>query len=324
MPTLDIIIPFYNEELGVRPFVEQLVGSLGRRQDFDCRFIFIDDGSSDKTAVILSDMAASDMRIHVISLWGNHGHQKALVAGLDHADADYVLMMDGDGQHPVEAALDMINIMLSNNVDVVQALRRGVQEGTLKNITSRMFYWSVNAVMSDACLHQGASDFRVLSRDAVQLIRSYPDRYRNIRVLLASLCLKTQYTYYDLAPRNAGVSKYTLQQMVTLALNGWFAFSSSPLKICLVMMGITGAVGVFYLVYSLFVYIMGHTVPGWTSLIAFISLLFCGLFAVLAILAEYVSRIYEDVRGHPIYRLRKPIGKPHAQKNKLMSDADKL
>ena len=302
---LDVVIPFYNEEGCAKSFLLELLSALSIEQELTLRVFAVDDGSSDSTPVILDELAVNDKRVHAIHLRGNHGHQKALVAGLDRCDGDLVLMMDGDGQHPACTALEMIARFKANpDCDMIQAVRSGSQGGALKNVTSRFFYWMAQVLIADLDIRPGASDFRVLHSSVVQMFRRYPDRHRNVRLLLASLRLKTEYVPYEVAPRRAGSSKYSFIQMVRLAADGWFAFSMLPLRLSLLLMLGTGSIGMIYLVYVLWVYSMGRTVPGWTSIIASSLFLFCAVFAVLAIISEYVARIYSDVRGHPVYHVK--------------------
>ncbi len=299
---VDIVIPFFNEQDCVDPFLSSLMDACARESDIDWRFYLIDDGSIDNTVFLLDQWVAKDKRCEVVHLWGNHGHQKALVAGLDRAKGDAALLMDGDGQHPPDVAIRMVKTLIADpSMMIVQAIRRGRQGSWFKELTSHLFYRIVNMLMPDAKLESGASDFRVLRRPLVERLRCYPDRYRNLRVLLASLRLSTCYVDYDVEPRIAGHTHYSFRQMLRLAVNGWFAFSVSPLRLSLLLMFGTGMIGIIYSIYGVWVFIQQKTVPGWTSIIAFLAFMFCALFGVLAILAEYMARIYEDVRKHPVY-----------------------
>jgi len=302
---LDIVVPFYNEESCAKLFVEELLAELSSTEDLQLRLFAVNDGSSDDTAQILDGLAVNDDRINVIHLWGNHGHQKALIAGLDNCDADAVLMMDGDGQHPPETALEMIEYLKKNeHVDIVQALRKGGQAGFIKNAGSALFYKVMNLIMPDITLERGASDFRVIRKSVLDMIKRYPDRYRNLRVLLASLKLPTCFVDYAVGVRFAGASRYDARQMLTLAADGWFAFSISPLRTSLFLMLASWLIVFAYLVYVLVMYFKGNTVPGWASIVALITFMFSAVFGVLAIISEYVARIYTDVRGRPIYTIR--------------------
>ncbi len=304
---LDVVIPFYNEEACAKDFVEQLLSGLSSIPRISPRMFLVNDGSSDRTDEILEALAAAHACVEVIHLWGNHGHQKALIAGLDRCDGDAVLMLDGDGQHPPGTALKLVDIMIQQPaVYMVQAVRRGAQSGKLKDLTSVCFYKVLALIMPDVKLMHGASDFRVIRGPVVDLLKAYPDRYRNLRVLFASLNLPTTYVAYDVADRMAGCSRYRVRQMLLLATNGWFAFSTSPLRLSLLLMCFCGSVGILYLLYVVMMFVAGKTVPGWTSIIFFMTFMFSAVFGVLAILSEYVAQIYEDVKGRPIYRLRPP------------------
>jgi len=302
---LDVVVPFYNEQDCAREFVQSLAQALDSLSGLECRYYLVDDGSSDATPSILKELAAADDRIQVIHLWGNHGHQRSLTAGLDQCEGDAVMMLDGDGQHPVDVAKDLVRQFVDHpDIAVVQAVRRGEQHGRLKNWASRFFYWMINKLVPEAGIVPGSSDFRVMSAEVLHLVRAYSDRYRNLRVLLASLGLPTIHQEYLLHPRIAGKSKYNWPRMIRLATDGMFAFSALPLRFSLFLMAFTGLLGMSYAGYSLVVYFQGQVVPGWTSLVALIALLFSAVFGVLAIMSEYIARIYEDVRRYPVYRIR--------------------
>jgi glycosyltransferase involved in cell wall biosynthesis len=299
---IDIVVPFFNEDACIPSFINNLTSHLKNIDDVRFAFFFVDDGSADNTASLLDDMAKQDDRICVIHLLGNHGHQKALVAGLDHCRGDAVLMMDGDGQHPMGVAVRMIRYYLTHpGIHVVQALRQGRQQSKMKDWTSRLFYWLANRL--DIGIRGGASDFRILSRTALNLISSYPDRYRNLRVLLASLPLSSAYIDYEADERLAGRSKYNARKMIRLAADGLFAFSTLPLRASFSLMAVTALLGFAYAIYAILKYLQGQVVPGWTSIIVIISFLFSAVFGVLAILSEYISRMYDLIRRHPTYMI---------------------
>jgi polyisoprenyl-phosphate glycosyltransferase len=297
---IDVVVPFFNEEACINSFIQNLMSHLNKIDDFRFTYFFVDDGSVDNTASLLDDLAKQDDRICVIHLLGNHGHQKALVAGLDQCRGAAVLMMDGDGQHPVEVAVQMIRYyQMHPDIDVVQALRQGSQQSKIKDWTSRLFYWLANRL--DIKIKGGASDFRVLSRSASNLVGSYPDRYRNLRVLLASLPLSSAYIDYEPDARLAGQSKYNVRKMIRLAADGLFSFSTLPLRVSLSLMAVTALLGFAYAIYVIVKYLQGQVVTGWTSIIVIISILFSAVFGVLAILSEYISRMYDLIRRHPAY-----------------------
>ena len=308
---LDIVVPFFNEQECAQEFVLSLIRALGEVSGLECTYYFVDDGSSDATPFILDKLADADSRIRVIHLWRNHGHQRAIIAGLDQCQGDAVLMLDGDGQHPVEVARVLVQLFMDHpDTAVVQGVRQGDQQGKLKNWASRFFYRMVNKLVPEARIVPGSSDFRLMSADARDLVRGYSDRHRNLRVLLASLGLPTMHHTYSARTRIGGQSKYNWPRMIRLAADGLFAFSAFPLRFSLFLMAFTGVLGIAYAGYSLIVFFQGQVVPGWTSLVALIALLFSAVFGVLAVMSEYIARIYEDVRRYPVYRVRPKARKP--------------
>jgi polyisoprenyl-phosphate glycosyltransferase len=299
---ISVVIPVYNESDCIKEFSYHLLDGLSRLDGVDFDYWFVDDGSTDESPLILERIAVKDRRVHVLRLLGNHGHQRALIAALDHTTGDAVLMMDSDGQHPVAIAAEMIcTFMRESDYDIVQGVRSGTQGGAWKNATSRLFYLLVNHLIPDINMEPGASDFRVMSAYAVDVVRSFPDRYRNLRILLARLRLPTKNISYQAGERIAGRSKYNWRKMACLATDGLFAFSSLPLRLSLTLMVISTTLGIGYMLYAILAFASGKTVPGWSSLIGLTAFLFTGAFGVLAIMAEYIARIYEDVRHHPIY-----------------------
>jgi dolichol-phosphate mannosyltransferase len=145
------------------------------------------------------------------------------------------------------------------------------------------------------------SDFRLLDREALALVARYPDRYRNLRLLVSALPVKIHFMEYEVAPRMAGRSKYSLAKMMRLAADGLFAYSNAPLRLSLFLCGATALISMSFFVYAVIRYWRGETVWGWASLVCLMAGLFSGVFGVLAILCEYVARIYEDVRARPVY-----------------------
>ena len=302
---IDVIIPFFNEEGSARELTARVLRELRQIPVLQPRLILVDDGSVDKTPEILDEISRTDESVDVVHLWGNHGHQRALVAGLDRSRGDLVLMMDGDGQHPVDVMVNLVRQILEHpEALVVQAVRRGRQGGSWKDRTSAWYYRICRWLMPDIEVRPSASDFRVMRKPVSDLLKCYPDRFRNMRILLASLHLPTIYVEFDVAARKSGVTGYRFRQMLTLAADGWFAFSLAPLRLSLFLMMCSGLVGIICLIYVLFICSLGHTVPGWSSIIALLSIMFTAVFAVLAIISEYVARIYQDVRRHPVYSIR--------------------
>ena len=301
-PLISLVIPVYNEEAAIRPVVESLVRVMDG--DLKCGFemIIVNDGSLDGTSRILFELATRDPRIRVLSFRKNLGHQKALVAGLDCAAGDAVVMLDGDGQHPPPVMAEMVRMWMNNNeLHVIQAIREGSQGSAQKNITSAFYYRAMQWLCPECEIVPGMSDFRLLSREAVLFIRQYRDRHRNLRLLVSSLPMTCVYLRYPAAKRMAGGSQFTLSKMIHLATDGLFAYSKLPLRLSLLFTLVTGLFSLAFFSYAIAMKISGQTVTGWASMICLVTLLFTGLFGVLSIFAEYLARIYEDVKARPLY-----------------------
>jgi dolichol-phosphate mannosyltransferase len=301
---ISFIIPVFNEMTALPALLEKVLMFCADNRDLRFEIIVINDGSTDETKTILNAFALRDPRVKPVHLLINVGQQRSLVAGLDKAKGDAVIMMDGDGQHPVSCVNDMLKFWLSHpEIHVVQGVRQGAQKGIIKNALSFLFYRVVREMIPELRIIPGASDFRLLSRAAVNAIRQYDDRHRNLRILLSYLKLPTHEITYRVEKRLAGESKYSWSLMMELGLDGIFAFSWFPLRLAkwLAMSLFTAAIG--FLVYAVGVWTTGGTAAGWTSLVGLITLLFSGVFVVLAFMGEYIKRIYEDVRGRPIYTI---------------------
>ena len=302
---ITIIIPLFNEEAVVEQFYCHLSFALNKIPNITWEILFVDDGSTDQTLSILQRLSVKDKRLQILSFMKNEGHQKALIAGIDHADGDAVIMMDGDGQHPVEIAIEMVRVWLKNpDIHIIQGIRRGNQGGKIKNIFSSLFYSFSEMLIKDSFIVKGSADFRLMSREAVDIIKLFRDRHRNLRLLISSLKLPTINIKYKVGLRLAGESKYSFLKMLALAKNGLFAFTKLPLKICLFLSVMTFCFGIGALFYSLLMNILGSVVPGWTSIIGLISLFFSANFLLFAIFFEYIALIYEEVRDSPLFIIR--------------------
>ncbi|MDZ4198118.1 MAG: glycosyltransferase family 2 protein, partial [Kiritimatiellia bacterium] len=294
-PYLSVIIPLFNEAEGFAAVFERLDKTLSSGHSVVMEYILVNDGSTDGTGDLLAERAARDARITVITLLRNMGHQQALMAGLRAARGEAFLMMDGDGQHPATVASQMLeNWLNAKNLDMVQGVRRGGQHG-FKEAAAQGFYRLARSLMPEIRIEPGASDFRIIGRRVRDIMLAHPVCSRNIRIFLSQYAFRTNRIAYDCAARQAGKSKYSLRKMLRLAFNGIFSFTHLPLRINLAISFFLMAFGLAFLIYSLAVKSMGHTVSGWPSLVGLVCMLFSGVFAMLAIISEYIILIHEGV-----------------------------
>jgi glycosyltransferase involved in cell wall biosynthesis len=305
-----IVVPVYNEE----DAIEILHASICRVIDsLPCRCLiyYINDGSTDRTGEILERMAESDARVTAVELSRNFGHQAALTAGLDLAEGDVVITMDGDGQHPPELIPEMLRLAQSG-YDIVLTQRMDKdQPSRFKRWTSSAFYWFLNRI-SNTKIPPGSADFRLMSRQAADALRGMREYHRFLRGMVAWAGYRTVILPYAPPERLAGVSKYSLRKMIRLAMDAAFSFSLAPLQL-----GIS--LGVFFLVlaclemvYVLSFWVRGRQdllVPGWSSQMFIILIVGGALMIVLGFIGVYVGYIFQEVKRRPIYLIRTREGK---------------
>ncbi|MBI5943447.1 MAG: glycosyltransferase family 2 protein [Chloroflexi bacterium] len=302
---IDIVIPIFNEAGVVEQthaHVRDVVDSL----PYEFKFIYVDDGSRDGTADTLRKIADSDPRISLLQLSRNFGHQAALTAGMDASRGDMVITMDGDGQHPPQMIPQMIGL-IEQGYDIVQAQRIDDARGmSFKKWSSNLFYRLINFVSGTQIL-QGAADFRALSKNALDGLRSMHEYHRFLRGMISWMGYASVILPYHEPQRVGGKSKYSLGKMIRLASDAIFSFSLAPLYI-----GLSAGLGFFVLaaaqlIYVLTLWLSGHTeriVAGWSSLMA-IMLIASGIIMILlGFIGVYVGYIFQEVKRRPIYLLK--------------------
>ena len=304
--SVDLIIPVFNEE-GV---VEQTYVEICKVIDplpHKFTIYYIDDGSLDGTVESLNVLVQKDKRIVVLELSRNFGHQAALTAGLDASQGDFVISMDADGQHPPEMILEMIGLF-EQGYDVIQAQR--IEEGqafSFKQVTSSSFYRLINAI-SGTQMVPGAADFRGLSRQAVDALKAMPEYHRFLRGMVSAIGYRSVILPYHESKRISGNSKYSLSKMFHLAMDAIFSFSLVPLYIGLSAGGVFFFLAALEMIYVLSFWIRGETstlASGWSSLM-FVVLIASGtILIVLGFIGVYVGYIFQQVKGRPVYHLKK-------------------
>jgi polyisoprenyl-phosphate glycosyltransferase len=307
---VSVVVPVYNEA-EVLPVMHQRLGAVAASLPHEWEFIFVNDGSQDRSLAILKELRQRDPRVAIISLSRNFGHQTALTAGLSHARGDAVILMDADLQDPPEVLPDLI-AKLSEGFDVVYAVRRTRKESAPKQAAYLLFY-RLLAAMTKPSLPVDAGDFSILSKRAAGLLNGMPERTRFLRGLRGWIGLRQAALPYDRDRRHDGRSKYTLSQLMLLAANGVVAFSHAPLRLAS-LLGFVSAIlclaGILvFLYFRLFTSIF---IPGWTSLAIIILFLGSAQLITIGILGEYVARIYEEVKRRPLYVVEELVGVPAA------------
>ncbi|MEO8377911.1 MAG: glycosyltransferase family 2 protein [Candidatus Sumerlaeota bacterium] len=310
MVKIDFVIPVFNEQESLLDFHRMLLATE-LPEGYCCRYIYINDGSTDDTRNILDRLAKGDPKVVTFAFSRNFGHQAALTAGLDGASGDVVIMMDGDGQHPPSLVPEMLRLYESG-CDVVQAQRltEAGAGGFFKQLSSRMFYRLLRAVGGDD-LVEGASDFRLLSRRAIDALRSMPEYERFVRGMSAWIGFTSATVPYRVSERIGGNSKYSLRKMIRLAGDGLFSFSLVPLRVALFLAAGFVLVALAEVLYIAGVVLGGHgdrLVPGWSSIILILTVSSAVQMILLGILGVYVGIIFREVKRRPIYIVQSKTG----------------
>lgn len=306
MKTVNIVVPVYNEAENIPAFISAVEGVM-RRLPYAWEVTFVNDGSTDSTLALLRKYAARP-HISYLSLAKNSGHQIALTAGLMHADADAVISMDGDLQHP-PALLPRLLKLWEGGADIVQTLRE-TTEGVspLKNITSHGFYKFLS-LLSKNPPQDGASDFRLLSRPALMALKQYGEHGRFLRGMVADLGFTTATLKFTAPPRFAGKSKYTLRKMLTLAKDGVLFEGHAPLRLPFLFAALLAPIGLALLALSL---LTGSLLAGVFSAAFLVA---SPLFLALGVMGEYLGAVLTEARNRPLYIIAEEGGAQSADRS---------
>jgi polyisoprenyl-phosphate glycosyltransferase len=299
---ISVVVPVFNEEGNVEELARRVVRIM-RELDGQPAFelIFVNDGSSDGTLAALRRCAREIREIVIVNLSRNFGHQLAATAGLDTARGEAVILMDGDLQDPPELIGSFI-AKWREGYDVVYAVRRSRRgESFFKRATAGLFYRLVRR-MTKVDIPLDTGDFRLMSRRVVEALRRSPERHRFLRGLVSWLGFNQIGIEYDRDPRFTGTTKYPLSKMLRFAIDGVTAFSDVPLRLASLLGFVTSiaafVVGIYEILLRTFT---GYNLPGYTSTI--FAILFLGGIQLIGIglLGEYVGRIYDEIKGRPLY-----------------------
>lgn len=315
-PVLVLVVPCYNEEKVLQASSSsspakllQVIESLvmkGTISHFSL-ILFVDDGSTDDTWHIIETLHEKDKRYCGLKLAGNVGHQNALLAGLSHAmdKADITITIDADLQDDITIIENMVDLH-GEGYDIVYGVRRGRNTDTLfKRLTALGFY-KVMDMLGAKTIYNHA-DYRLMSQRAVKALLQYNERNVFLRGIVPLIGYPSVCAYYDRSRRMAGESKYPINKMVKLALDGITSFSVKPMYIVLYI-GITFIIiSVIILIWVLFLWLKGLAIPGWSSLI--LSLWFCSgcILMSIGVLGEYVGKIYVEVKHRPRFHIEKTL-----------------
>lgn len=295
-----IAIPIHNEEEVMPTLLARVGAVLDATPGGPHELLLVDDGSRDRSLALMEAAAARDPRLTVVVLSRNFGHQAALTAAFDHAQGDVLMLMDGDLQDPPEA-LPSLLAKLDEGYDVVYVRRTRRKEALWLRMSYHVAYRVIGR-LSKIALPSDAGDFAVLSRRAIDAVRDLPERQRYLRGLRSWVGFRQTGLEVERAARAAGESKYSIRRLIGLALDGAFAFSTTPLRLIGVGGGITLALSLAFAVFAVYAkLVLGQSPQGFTALTVLGTMIGSMILLALWIIGEYVGRIYEEVKRRPVY-----------------------
>lgn len=304
--SISVIVPCFNEEDVIETTYQRIKLTLANIE-LSSEIIFINDGSTDKTASKLSAIALSDSMVKVISFSRNFGHQKAVTAGLNNCSSDMAVIIDADLQDPPELIPDMIKTLEENSAQVVycvRKLRKG--EGFFKRLTAKIFYRLIN-FFSEIKLPVDTGDFRLIDKSIIREFNQLNEKGKYIRGLVTWIGFKQVPFYYEREARFAGETKYPFSKMIRFAATSLLYFSTKPLKIATGLGFLSVFVALGLALWSILGKIFGytHADSGWTSL--FVIIVFFGgvQLITIGILGSYIGNLFNEIKNRPEYIIEK-------------------
>ncbi len=300
---LSLIIPCYNEEQVIEKFYETADGVFSQ-EEYDVEYIFVNDGSTDKTPDILKNIyKASDNKISVITFSRNFGKEAAMFAGLKASRGEYVSIIDADLQQRPELVARMVKLLDKYpEYDCIGTVAKtnGKDHGPIKWMKKR--FYKIISKLSHIDFEEGASDFRTFRRNMADAVIEMGDYHRFTKGLFAWVGFNTRYLPYEVQSRGGGESKWSVSKLLRYALDGIIAFSSSPLRFATVFGALFSSFSIFYLLFYIVFMLIGKYEMTPLAVIMALIVMFGGFILIaIGIAGEYLAKIYDQVKSRPIY-----------------------
>ncbi|MEW9516063.1 glycosyltransferase family 2 protein [Streptomyces tubercidicus] len=320
---ISIIIPCFNEEEIIGHFHDHVTRELALLgQEYE--LVYVDDGSQDRTLALLEGIAAADARTRYVSFSRNFGKEAAMLAGLQYAGGDAVVIMDADLQHPPELVHRMLRLYEAG-FDQVIARRTRKGDRVTRTVTARAYYWLINRLV-DVELVDGVGDFRLLSRRTVDAVLGLSECNRFSKGLFAWVGFRTTTFEYENAVREQGRSKWSFGKLLNYGLDGLLSFNNKPLRAAVYIGLLLLAVAMAYAVWITGVALVnGVDTPGYVTLLVTVVALAGVQMVMLGVVGEYVGRIYYEVKRRPHYLVAATnVGLPSGEQRRTQEEQGEL
>ena len=297
-PELSVVVPIYNEELGIREFAWQLKSNLDNLK-IQYEVIFINDGSTDSSQKIINSIIWPELKCYEFQF--NAGHMKALEAGLEKSTGNLIITMDSDLQHPPAYIKEFIKNQKETGAEVVYGIRDlRKEDGIFKRISAK-FYYKLMRKLSGINIRSNAADFRLITKSVRDILVSLEEENKIFRLLIPSLNFQESQIIFQAEKRIHGKSKYGFKNMGSLAISSVLNFSIKPLRWA-IWIGLWAVVlSLVWISYVLIAQLSGWVIQGWSSLIAAV-ILFAGVqLFLLGIVGQYIGQIYVSQQKRPKY-----------------------
>ncbi|WP_088810866.1 MULTISPECIES: glycosyltransferase family 2 protein [Listeria] len=301
MKKITILVPAYNEEQVLNMFYDQVLLTLDTIQNYSFEILFVNDGSKDNTLEILKKLREQDKRVSYINLSRNFGKEIAMIAGLDYADSDAVIIMDADLQDPPELIPEMIQYWEEGYDDVYAKRRSRDGESAMKKLTSRQFYKLLKK-LTKVPIQEDTGDFRLLDRRAVNALREFREAQRYTKGMFSWIGFHKKEILFDRDKRGAGQTKWNYFQLMNLAMEGITSFTTAPLRLSALSGVLISIIAFIFMIWTFIkTLLFGESVSGYPSLM--VVILFLGGIQLLSlgIIGEYLGRIFNETKQRPLY-----------------------
>lgn len=301
MKLITILVPAYNEEAVLNKFYERVSEVMRTLTSYNYEILFINDGSKDSTLSIIKNLRERDHRVSYVNLSRNFGKEIAMIAGLDYAQGDAVVIIDADLQDPPELIPEMINYWEMGYDDVYAKRRSRAGETWLKKWTSSLFY-KILQKMTNINILENTGDFRLLDRRAVEALKKLRESQRYTKGMFSWIGYNKKEILFDRDPRAAGETKWNYPKLINLAIEGITSFTTAPLRIS-ALLGVI--ISLFAFIYMIWIItktlLFGEPVSGYPSLMTVILFLGGIQLISLGIIGEYLGRVFNETKNRPLY-----------------------